>query len=467
MKFDFFSASFVICGSEGNGRLIDESNGTYDGMIGCVQRGEVDFFTQFIRPDSIPLDIGFFVVFSEMFDGPRIYSKKSDSISLGSVDILYLLTNLNRSVWEYFFISLEMCTILFFILNIRFKTNIKYCNIKYFQIIQSHFYYYFKYFEMFFSVLNECKHRMKSSKVLYFFIIVSFFHGFHIVLLNTLSSDLTVTTSTREIETLHDLLYDDEFQHIKPSILRLLNMNSLLSNTRPKTDERALFQRIISKGNIVEFASLSDMISTATKIFNDIAKGEIALIENSQMVDFMSKFQGCLLFPETLKNITASKEDILPSSLGYLISKRTIPNTRKIFEYRTITIAELGLLTAYYQVSGNEGIKQFLNEPKDPMATNICMDQIDGAYMKSTESTFWNAFPLDPFHRLIAICFLLVSLSIIVLIIEFLIGNNIDMDKRKIENGKQRNHAMKYISELHVRLIYGSAYTTYPIQKDR
>ena len=84
---DPLSISFTVCGKEG---VINSTTGEYDGMIGCVQRDEVDCMTQFVRSDSTPFEPGFFLTFSSFYDEPRIHSMKPQRIAPKTLDILYL-----------------------------------------------------------------------------------------------------------------------------------------------------------------------------------------------------------------------------------------------------------------------------------------------------------------------------------------------------------------------------------------
>ena len=150
---------------------------------------------------------------------------------------------------------------------------------------------------------------------------------------------MTVATSTREIEILDSLLFDSQFQHIEPATTTFFNMYSVLSRAREGTDEHALFERITSNGKVYETASMNVMISDMSNHFDDIANGEIAMIENSQVMHFLSKYIGFFYTPESINNIVESKEDISLSPLGCLVSKQLIPNATKIMKHRVIYVS--------------------------------------------------------------------------------------------------------------------------------
>ena len=83
----------------------------------------------------------------------------------------------------------------------------------------------------------------KSAMILWTSIVLFAYYAI-MVLMGTLSTDLTVPIIKRLIETLNDLLYDSEFNNIEPVISNQLNMYIVSKNSRNGTNEHVLYERI-------------------------------------------------------------------------------------------------------------------------------------------------------------------------------------------------------------------------------
>lgn len=316
------SYSLVQCGKEGNGVVIDQSTETYDGMIGCVQRGESTTMLQFVRPDSTPFEPGIFVTSTMFADAPRIYSMRPQRLSSETVDILYLWTNFSLEIWMYLISILTLTTILFLLLNHTFiptESPIRY-------VMYQSFYWPWKYFQIsvrIFDFMHDTS--VLSLSVLMTSIAMAPYYGYHLILMNTLSSDLTVPVATRSIESLHDLLYKPQFQNVTPVIVRTLNMLNLLSNARNGTDEYVLYKRIIADSNntIVDFdysnIDPGYIIGKLMKLIRDVANGLSVIIENSYYISIVIKRGGCFFDPGNSSLILGTNEVISPSSLLILL----------------------------------------------------------------------------------------------------------------------------------------------------
>lgn len=125
----------------------------------------------------------------------------------------------------------------------------------------------------------------KSAIILWTCICVSMLYAIHLVLMCSLSTDLTVPITLRSIDSLKDLLYDPEFNHIQPVIFRQMNMYSVLKNSREGTDAHVLYEKIVFNSSsstiTVDINNKEQAIGTIFGILDEAVAQKIAIIENS------------------------------------------------------------------------------------------------------------------------------------------------------------------------------------------
>ena len=439
----------VKCGKEGVGRVIDDSVGTYDGMIGCVQRGESTTMLQFVRPDSTPFEPGIFVAFTYFADAPRIYSMRPQRLSSKTVDILYLWTNFSLQSWMYLISILTLTTILFILLNHTFmptENPIRY-------VLHQSFYWLWKYFQLTLKLFDVMHTSALSLAVLMTSIAISILYAYHMVLMNTLSSDLTVPVVTRSIESLHDLLYEPQFQNVTPVILRALNMLNLLSNARNGTDEYFLYERILADpDNTIIDIDLSNpdvgsVIGKLMELVRDAANGQAVIVENSHYISLVIKRGACSFDPGNSSLILETKEIISPSPLLMLVSKNVTPDSLELFKYRIYTMSELGVLGGFYQTKLSYAYEAFLGKPDKRVEAIVCMEKFDHTFSESLDLP-WQPFNVTPFERMGGICIGLVLLTFVVLILEIV------WFAQKIASTKRRVACKKAIFERRKRVPF-------------
>ena len=90
-----------------------------------------------------------------------------------------------------------------------------------------------------------------SMNVLWMAVVLGVYYGIHMILMNTLSADLSVTTEGRTIETLYDLLYDDQFKNLTPMATNFGNMLNVLERSKNGTDEKELYKRITERNGVL------------------------------------------------------------------------------------------------------------------------------------------------------------------------------------------------------------------------
>ena len=428
----------VQCGKEGVGRVIDDSVGTYDGMIGCVQRGESTTMQQFVRPDSTPFEPGIFVTSSYFADTPRIYSMRPKRPSSKTVDILYLWTNFSLQTWMYLISILTLTTILFILLNHTFmptENPIRY-------VLYQSSYWLWKYFLLTLKRFDVMHTSALSLAVLMTSIAISILYAYHMVLMNTLSSDLTVPVATQSIDSLHDLLYEPQFQNVTPVILRALNMLNLLINARKGTDEYFLYQRILADpNNTIIDVDLSNIdagyvMGKVMQLVRDAANGLSVFIENSYYISLVIKRGACSFDPENSSLILETKEIISPSPLLMLVSKNVTPDILELLQYRIYTTSEMGVHVGLFRTRLPRFFEAFLGKPDKHVEAIVCTEKFDHTFSEPLDLP-WQPFDVTPFERLGGICIGLILLAFVVLIFEIVwFAQEIMSTKRRVASNK-------------------------------
>ena len=380
-------------------------------------RNEVHAFAQVVRPDTTPFEPGYFLTFAELDDSPRIYSVRQTSNTTSTQDILYLWSNFSLELWIYFLIGLFLCTILFLILDPFLGTSRTTVR----RTVNQFFRMFWNYFMLFVDLAPTDISIFKSAAVLWTLLCVAMFYAIHMILMGTLSTDLTVPVIPRSIESLPDLLYDPLFEETKPAIFRQLNMYSVLKNSRTGTDERVLFERIMDdpKGRVLEFSAdrLEEAGLTALGVLGDAASGKLAVIENSQVLNILAMNAACHTHPELMSKMKPTKEVISQSVLSFLLSKQTPSSVRRFLQHKLTSVSEGSLMKGTAQALHGHMLGKFVNTP---VATKgmICAEKFDHTFRSELDLN-WTPLDLVPFMRLIRICAGFIALAFYFLVYEF------------------------------------------------
>lgn len=443
-----YSYSLMACGKEGLGGIINESTESYNGMIGCVQRGEA-IITQFVRPDSVPFEPGIFVAYSTYAETPKIYSMKPERIPSNTLDILYLWTNLDSQSWLYFIYTLTLTTILMIFINQIFLPT------KNSVLLYISVHWLWKYFQFSVRIFNW-KTLMFSQFLLITSTVISIFYGYHLIFMNTLSSDLTVSVVPRSIESLRDLLYDPQFQNVTPVIFGALNMPNLLKNSRIGTDEHVLYQKIFSdkKNSIIDIdfynTNTQHLASKMSEVLKKTAQGLSIIIENSDYISLGIKYVGCFTEPEMCNRISRTKDAISPSPLMFLVSKTITPDYLKLFTYRMTTMSEFRTVEGYARTIAPIARESLFGKSQQNVEAIICIEKLENNYLESLNLP-WKKFTLTPFERMLKFLTYFMSLAFFILLIEMVYFTQQYLQtKRIIARDKvifeQRNKALRRIN---------------------
>ena len=260
----------------------------------------------------------------------------------------------------------------------------------------------------------------KSAVILWTSIVITFFYALHMVLMGTLSTDLTVPVTFQTIEYLKDLLYDPEFNDTQPIIFKQMNMYSLLKNSRNGTDANVLFEKIRRNESSVVTVDVKDIQGGMATVFGLIEKavdGEVAVIENSQMVDLALIHMACYFNPDLIGKIKPANDIISQSMMSLLMSKETPKSVRKLIQYKLMTASEVSLLRSSISSQG----KTMLATVAQLQITTkglICGEKFDHTFWHELDLP-WDYFTLKPFVRLIRICLGFMVLGFTILVMEY------------------------------------------------
>ena len=411
ITYCIFHSVSILASAAKVGAVINDTTCQYDGMVGNVQRNESDTFSNWVRPDSTPCEPGYFLTFCEIDDSPKIFSVRKESIEVDVQDILYLWTNFGIDIWMYFLISITLCAAMLMMLS---SSDI---HLKSIEIFFDSFW---NYFMLFVDQAATIFLPLPSALVLWSCICTAFFYAIHLVLLGTLSTDLTVPIRLRSIESLQNLLYDEEFNHTQPVIFRQLNKYSMLKNSRHGTDERVLFEKIIANNTVgVREFPLKKPQSLLTSFFGLVGKaiaGEIAIIENSEIFLMALIYGLCYFDPDLIGKITPAKDTISQSVMSMLMSKKTPSSLRKFAEYRLLASGEAALMKGSAKTLGKSMLESAANIPLSTKGF-ICGERFEHTFKEEMDLP-WQPLTMDPFKRMIRICLGFFLLGFIILIFE-------------------------------------------------
>lgn len=329
------------------------------------------------------------------------------------VDIVYLLNNFNTTIWCYLFTGLIISSIVFIFISYSFRSMSPN------DMADQFFTSFWHYFTLSVDAAPSTISSYKSAIILWTSIVLSVFYAIHLILMGTLSPDLTCPVMTRMIDTLDDLLYDTELNSTVPIIFRQFNMFSVLKNSRNGTGERELYNKIMANTSTsvieLDLDNSEETGSIVLDLLKNVGNQQIAIIENSEVVTTQVAYAGCYVEPKIMREMKPSREIIAQSILSGLMSKSTPLEVQKFLQYRLLTFDEFGILRAIYQTTPvivkavvgiditTEGI--------------ICSEQVSGIYTEHLE-LLWKQLGIDPFERLIKICLGVVFIAGVALSLE-------------------------------------------------
>lgn len=358
-----------------------DENGTYTGIVGMHQRGELDMSFFVINPASTP--------FEPVIIGPPLVS--SDMMMISSVKKLKPIEvhvvdwfSGFDAITHYYLLIICLMFSIFFIILPHFQGLILNSRL----MIHSFTELLWKIYML--AVDQECFSPVTSAqKVLTVSFALFSFLMIQGIFTNLLSTDKVAENPPDTIDYLSDVLPGGRFENVTPVVLDGLWHTPPLRMADPNTEEGKLWKQIMrtesyslirssgtrGSGNLQEKIEHLEMVSIK------LDRGESYFIFTSDFTDYFT-FKSVLcrvpgMFSSD-KFVHFSRQHFSPGTLNVALSKMTDANVRLILEYSFRTILEFGLLkhsaksSAFSQLPGTKSVMTGLEcasniqEPQDP-----------------------------------------------------------------------------------------------------
>ena len=300
-------------------------------------------------PYNIPNEPGIFIPSPLPAFAPQIYSKALDPVEIPRNDILYLFTNFSPTMWIYLFIALLLCSVILIYFDLAMGENSDLVS-----RLKSFYDTWYDYFMLFIDNSPTTISKLVSSTILWTFIVLGFYYGFHMIFMSTLSADLASSVEGQHIETLYDLIHNPIFSNYTPSILAALNMPNALKYSNKSSDEGKLYDWIMRNESISVVSMHTDYSNAiaarrTVQPLSDLLSGmrarERCVIEDSSIFNTGLIHVACHLAPQKAMGISRSKDVIAGAAQAVLLSHSTHPEVVKLVTFRSRASYELGITT--------------------------------------------------------------------------------------------------------------------------
>lgn len=398
-----------------------DKNGSYDGLIGYVQRNETNLVYVSLTYQSFDFEPGFLVPNPVPNFVPHIYTARIKG-NLVSFDVLHAATNFNNETWLYWSISLTLCSITILTIihfkkrrkKFRLKRNIKRflkCNWNYVMLILD-------------MAPLEVSKKVACS-IIWTIIVIAVYYGIHMVFWSTLSADLSAKSPDSWIDTLDDLLFDPKFAQHRAVIFDQYLTYPMLLKSEKNSKERKLLDRVINSGEIVHVNMKEEsQMSIATLLgdyLNGTSNGTMIIVEDSNIEDMALSEVSCYLEPEKTKKIVKSKHPVFSYPTAMILSHDTPREVVELFTYRSLVGSETGQLKGafarlYDLLREMNGIRPSIN-------ATICRETVLNILPKDHDQE-WNPLPISFFFNFFLICSCILLIASAILYLE-IVSNNI------------------------------------------
>lgn len=285
-----------------------------------------------------------------------------------------------------------------------------------------------------------------SMNVLWVSVVLGVYYGIHMVLMNTLSADLSVTTEGRKIETLYDLLYDDQFKNLTPMVTNFGNMLNVLERSKNGTDEKELYNRIIERNGVMNvdlFSENMKSIEEGKRIWYDLLDGKAVAIEDYTLVMTGIQHAGCHNNPSKMRDLRISSQTILPGIRSHVVSFQTNREIVKLFEYRMGSMIEFGMMYGYLTYS------KLVNIPEQvgPLEGEgfECEERIRKTLVIDFEQPLPDPFSLLFYRRLIYTFIVVTVIATYVMLVEIIYVEGMKKESNQMKRRKTRTIEVRMI----------------------
>lgn len=275
-------------------------------------------------------------------------------------------------------------------------------------------------------------------QVLWVTIVLAVYYSIHMILYNTQSADMSVTTPGATIKTMNDLLHEEEFKSVKPMIANFNSMVTVLSKSEEGTDSRRMYDKIVSEGGVLDVEPWKkdyEHIKQAQKIWYQMLDGLVAVIEDSSVLVSYVKHTAYHNNAKLTRRLKISQQVISPGLKGRIVSHDTNYEVYKLYEFRSRALYDLGLA---------EGEVQYFKTTMFPGYWNVelrgsgfeCEESFLGTLIKEFHEELPLPFPITFYFKLMHVNFILILIAMISLFIEIVYSKG----KRIIESLKKMEH---------------------------
>jgi hypothetical protein len=373
------------------------ANGTYNGVIGYIQRQEVDLVFLLVRPDGLPFEPGLI--------GPMIHeadaiiitaTKNSEKVSR---EILQFLNDFDFNIYIYLIIvTVIMCIFYTFVGDLNNGTFLRDTTIN---VLKN----FFENLEDAFNCLIDQENfqpKTDASRVLTFFFACFMFVSVYGIFLNKVGADLIAKTPASNIDNIDYFLND--FTNTKPMIIKKLYLIHLLKSSDKNSKLGKLWSlmekdqketiidadfREIMRGNPV-------LMEEFSKRLWEIQTYKKGLIMPKKMA-LMGRNVACMLIPLNITRLHISKDSFAHGTLNILMSHGIQPRLRKVFDYYGRTNHEMALLEGL-------SITELHNAPLEAPGLRMtygleAMECIDGLPLTSSRDSEDPALRKEYYHQ--------------------------------------------------------------------
>jgi hypothetical protein len=352
LKKYFWRYNCTIVEDYFDGLGLSTQNGTYNGVLGKLQRHEADTSFMFYRPDSLvgePVLIGPTVVAADVV----ILSQQRNS-SISNRRVTSFVNQFDDFMYAYISIIIIIGSVVFTLTKrelYTIKRSQKIGKIIYTSFIKQWFQ---NLAQMHLSLIdqNYLESDGFSSRIF-----LTSFYGFvflliHAVYLNNIGADLVIMDKPNRVQSLDDLLAGSN--EYRPVIMRELLLLPTLkdeSKYRPNSDLAKFYAIILEDENAsildmnLEEKQLSDSMKKIWQMIDKIQRSQSALIFPAFIYQAFRIFSCSLpmLTPKTGR-ILRSRETLAHGHVSSLLSHEVLPESRRVIEYFFRVILEAGFM---------------------------------------------------------------------------------------------------------------------------
>lgn len=319
-----------------------DKNGSYNGIIGLVQRGEVDMVYMLNRMDSLPFEPARFT--PPLFPADvTILSRRNESKPVQH-ELTHFLA-IDRLLYFYSLFSLFFVLGLLYVFIEKSFAKKKLFNPQYF--LGEYLKWVTRTFELLLDQEQFDPRTIAGMVLAYTACLFAFFAVFSI-LMSTVGADLVVHSSPPYINSLDDLLA----RNITPVILKKLYLLNILKASPPGDKLHKLYQRILKRPEQsifdIEINNAVGELPRVNQVIQDIVDSKMALLLPSFSID-MLKTIGCFFLNQLVSQIYDADQLFAPGVMVGMYSHKINKYCEKVLNYIITTGAETGLILGSIQ----------------------------------------------------------------------------------------------------------------------